>query len=76
MIAYYLQDWERAEFSIYNFRGQKVTGFSNSQDYAGDYLLTWNGTDKNGRRLPSGVYIIKLKTREGKGKITRCLLLN
>jgi len=74
-IEYYMPNFDIADFAVYNIKGQKVTDFHNKQDYPGQNLLVWDGKDKNGKRLATGVYIIRLKTWEGKEKITRCLLL-
>ncbi|MFO7660428.1 MAG: T9SS type A sorting domain-containing protein, partial [Candidatus Cloacimonadaceae bacterium] len=74
-LVYYLPGFDRAEFSVYNIKGQKVSAFQNMQSYPGENLLVWDGKDSQGKRLPSGVYIIKLRTDETGEKTARCLLL-
>lgn len=74
-IEYYLPSFDLAEFAIYNIKGQKVTDFDNKQDYPGQNLQVWDGKDRQGNKLASGIYLIRLKIREGKEKIVHCLLL-
>ena len=51
---------------IYNTRGQLVkTLFSGTQD-RGNFLLQWDGSDQNGLKLPSGVYLIRMDSDSGK----------
>lgn len=46
---------------IYNLLGQVVTTIVNKEISGGNYSVIWNGTDKNGFQVSSGVYIYKMK---------------
>ena len=61
---------EQITISIYNIKGRKVRQFSifNSQ-----FSIIWDGTDKNGNRAESGVYLYKLKS--GNTEIVRKMIL-
>jgi hypothetical protein len=47
---------------IYNLKGQKVKTLCADRLNAGSYEKTWNGTDENGKRVASGIYLYKLST--------------
>jgi TolB protein len=42
--------------------GQAVRTFVGAAQSAGQYRLTWNGTDDGGRRLPAGTYFCSMKS--------------
>lgn len=46
--------------SIYNSKGQKIKTLNNKKLQKGKYKHTWNGTDKNGKEVSPGIYIISL----------------
>jgi len=45
---------------IYNLRGQLVRVLLDDFKDRGTYLLYWDGTDANGKALPSGIYFVKM----------------
>jgi flagellar hook assembly protein FlgD len=47
---------------IYNLRGQLVKTMIDDELSPGRYELTWDGTDENGEKVASGVYLYRLKT--------------
>lgn len=47
-----------ANLAIHDLRGRRVRAWTLA---AGDYLVSWDGRDDQGRRLPSGVYIVRLE---------------
>lgn len=47
---------------IYNLRGEQITQLLNDRKSAGLYEIQWNGCDRNGKLVPSGVYFCLLKT--------------
>jgi len=51
--------------NIYNMVGQKIQTLVNADYAAGNYIIPWNGKDKNGSELPNGVYIYQLQTKNG-----------
>ncbi len=49
--------------NIYNMAGQKIQTLVNADYSAGNYIVLWNGKDKNGSIVPGGVYIYQLQTK-------------
>jgi hypothetical protein len=45
---------------IYNIIGQKIINLVNENQKAGHYQTQWNGLDKTGHAVASGVYILKI----------------
>ena len=48
--------------AVYNAAGQLVRTLVNAEMAAGAHSVAWNGADDNGRRVASGVYLIRLTT--------------
>jgi hypothetical protein len=49
------------ELTIYNQKGQKVTALINEKLSTGKHSVSWNGKDRNGNEVTSGIYFYKLK---------------
>ena len=49
------------ELGIYNLSGQQVILLLNEGKTPGYYQLNWNGDDKSGKPVASGIYIYRLK---------------
>lgn len=47
---------------VYNLLGEKVTNLVSAERRAGTYNIHWDGTDKNGRTVASGIYFYILQT--------------
>ncbi len=63
-IRYRLSDAGHVEVSVYDLMGRKLQTLLNGRQPAGSYNLYWHGRDDSGIRMPSGGYIIILKTAE------------
>jgi hypothetical protein len=50
------------QISIFNVRGQLVRVLVEGSKESGEYFSSWDGKDKDGNRLPSGVYVIRART--------------
>lgn len=61
-IAFSLAKSSRVKLDIYNIRGQKVKTLVNERMDSGKHTAVWNGTDKNNRKVSSGVYLYRLTT--------------
>lgn len=48
--------------SVYNIKGQQVNSFTAIADINGEVNLDWDGKDKHGRNLESGVYLYKMES--------------
>ena len=59
-ISYDLLEDVYVELSVYNVRGEKVTTLFKGNQYAGSYKLDWDGTDKTGKIVSSGIYFINI----------------
>jgi hypothetical protein len=58
---------------IFNFLGQEVATLTDSKQSPGRYKVVWNGRDRNGNPVSSGVYFYSLHA--GQQRITRKLIL-
>jgi hypothetical protein len=63
IIRFDLDEAGPAELRIINTLGQTVAVFAEADLPPGSYALNWNGRDRNGRALASGVYFYQLTTR-------------
>jgi len=68
LIRYFLPSSNPAELSIYNIQGQLIRKLARAIR-PGESLLAYDGKDREGRPLPSGVYLLTLTTSQGTHKI-------
>ena len=61
IIKYGLPHASNVEISIFNLRGQKINTLIKNFRTAGTFQVKWDGTDKNGFPVASGVYLYQLK---------------
>ncbi|KPK64692.1 hypothetical protein AMJ83_00375 [candidate division WOR_3 bacterium SM23_42] len=62
-IRYQIIDNSKAELKIFDISGRLVKNLSQQLSAIGDQLsVMWNGTDGQGRRLPAGIYFVRLNT--------------
>jgi len=59
-ISFTLANPEQVSIEIYNVKGQKVCVLANDLFQAGKHNLIWNGSDKDGRIVSSGVYFYRM----------------
>lgn len=64
-IGYHLAIGGPMTLAIYNLRGQRVSTLVDEIRPAGYGESEWRGRDDQGRNVPSGLYIARLKTPEG-----------
>lgn len=72
-ISYCLNKAEDVNFHIYNKRGQLVRSFILGTKGAGEWRQPWDGKDKDGRAVSSGIYFIRMQA--GKDSFTRKAVL-
>ena len=53
---------------IYNLLGEVVTTLVNEEISAGHYSVVWNGNDKSGNQVTSGIYFYEMKATGNEGK--------
>lgn len=61
-ISYTLPFSTRVVIDIYSATGEKILNLSDRIETAGHKSVQWNGLDKGGRKVPSGVYFYRIKT--------------
>ncbi|MDZ7264741.1 MAG: lamin tail domain-containing protein, partial [candidate division KSB1 bacterium] len=62
-IRYQLAEAAAVEIEIFNLAGQCVATLLSMQQSAGNYQLLFDGRDSGGQPLPSGIYLVRLKTQ-------------
>jgi hypothetical protein len=73
-IEFSLEQSASLKLAIYDLRGRLVRSLADSEIWqAGHHSLAWDGTDKSGRAVPSGLYLYRLDN--GKHNETRKMLL-
>jgi M6 family metalloprotease-like protein len=65
-IKFDLARGSKVTLTIFNILGRPVRELLNGRYPAGSTEITWDGTDKAGRPVPSGIYFYELVTEEGR----------
>ncbi|MFC2111063.1 lectin like domain-containing protein [Bacteroidota bacterium] len=65
-IKYELGKSSMVVLDVYNLYGQKVAVLINEIQSSGKHTIKWNGTNLNGEKLKTGIYIYELKTDWGR----------
>jgi hypothetical protein len=73
-IAFDLAVGGEVAVEIYGVDGRLVRTLVREHHEPGYYTLDWNGTDDHGRRLASGVYMLRLVTPE-KTQVRKMMLM-
>ena len=60
-IRYDLPLPKKVTLTIYNLRGQQVKVLVNEHQNSGYFTVLWDGTDSQGNKVPSGLYLYELK---------------
>ena len=63
IIPFYVPTSTHAEVQVYNILGQKIITLANHELKAGMHKLEWNGKNKNGRDVSSGIYFIRMEIK-------------
>ncbi len=74
IFTYTLKESSPVTLAIYNLKGQLVKTLVHTTGTAGEHQLVWDGTDRQGRPLPNGIYFCRLTA--GKESLTRKLVLH
>ena len=72
-IRYYLPERCSVALDIYNVNGALVARLMEGYREKGSRTVSWDGRDRDGRQVNSGVYFYRLKA--GKAQITKKLVL-
>jgi hypothetical protein len=60
-IAYAIQKPGAVRLSVYDVMGNEIASWSEVQA-SGGHKITWNGRDRRGSSVPSGIYLYRLET--------------
>lgn len=75
-LSFDLAEPGRVQLEIYDVAGHRVRTLVDELMEAGfGHALLWNGLDDSGRRLPSGIYLARLRTASGPAATRRLVLL-
>ena len=74
-IEFSIQNNSQIELSVFNIKGQKVKTLINNDVIKGSHSISWNGDDKLGKSVSSGIYYYKLKINGKIEAVKKCLLL-
>lgn len=64
-IRYSLPRAERVALRVFDVRGRLVATLRDGVEPAGESVIEWDGRDRQGRGIPSGVYLYRLTTGSG-----------
>lgn len=64
---------QRVKLAVYDVKGRHLLDLATGDYAAGEHSVTWEGQDRNGRKMPSGVYFARLQA--GAGSWTQRLML-
>jgi hypothetical protein len=73
-IRYALPGRGRAHLSIYDVRGHLVAKLVDKHQSGGEYQVTWDGSDRHGMNVETGVYIVRLDYG-GQRQTTKIILM-
>jgi hypothetical protein len=65
-VAFALAHAGPARLEVYDVAGQRARTLVEGPSAAGEYRVHWDGTGDGGRRLPSGIYFIRLDSEAGR----------
>jgi hypothetical protein len=73
-IDFNLERRANIDISVFNILGQEIVELINESRPAGAHSVYWNGTDKSGRAMPSGLYFYRLRS-DNQTEIRKMMLL-
>ena len=62
-ISFSLVQKSKVLIEIYNLKGEKVSTVLNKEMTSGEHFCVWNGTDDNHKKVGTGIYLYKIKTK-------------
>ncbi len=75
-IIYLLSRPDRVTLRIFDVMGKHITTLVDGQRQgAGEYSVTWNGTNESGIQVAAGVYLCRLELENGTAKFRKMLLI-
>ncbi|MCF7814077.1 MAG: lamin tail domain-containing protein [Candidatus Cloacimonetes bacterium] len=74
-IFFELAQNSEVQLTIYNMLGQKITTLVDENFEAGQKQAVWNGTDREGKKVTSGIYFYELHVKDTDYTSTKKMLL-
>ncbi|MBW6515195.1 MAG: chitobiase/beta-hexosaminidase C-terminal domain-containing protein [Candidatus Cloacimonetes bacterium] len=74
VIGFTLKESDRVRIDIYNIKGELINTPVDGYLSSGEYNIVWEGLDKSGKQMPSGVYFYRMST-DSYDQIRKMLLL-
>ena len=74
-ISFSVPEASEIHVGIYNLLGQEVRTLTSGEHQPGFYTAMWDGLNKNGTRVESGVYIYRMNTSTGFSATKKLVLL-
>jgi len=60
-INFAVPNFAPVKIEIFNVLGQRIKTLVNGEYQAGNYRVTWDGTNQNGEKVSSGIYLYRLQ---------------
>jgi hypothetical protein len=60
-INFTVPNFAPVKIEVFNVLGQKIKTLVNGEYQAGQYRVVWDGTDQNGEKVSSGIYMYRLQ---------------
>jgi hypothetical protein len=62
------------DLAVFSVDGRRVRTLAQGDHEAGAHVVPWDGTNEGGRRLPAGVYYVRLSAARGTYRVSTVLL--
>ena len=66
---------QNVSINVYNLLGQHVAELVKNRDQIGQFKIQWDGHDKFGQEMASGIYFVQLSTKTGIVKNKKMMLM-
>ncbi|HMA62784.1 MAG TPA: FlgD immunoglobulin-like domain containing protein, partial [bacterium] len=73
-ISYYVGSFTNVRIMVFNVLGEKVDVMVNKKMKAGQYEVTWDGTNQDGQPMPGGMYFCRMATPRNNDLIKMIML--
>jgi len=74
-IDFSIENNSKVDLSVFNIKGQKIKTLATNEFTKGSHSIIWNGDDKFGNSVSSGIYYYKLSINRKTEAVRKCLLL-
>jgi len=74
-IDYSLPTTSHVTLKIYDITGREIKTLVDEVKPAGKYTVEWNGTDRTGKKVPSGTYFYQIKSENGNASSKKMILV-